>query len=384
MKILVLNSGSSSLRFELFSYNQSGKNHSGIKSLHEGMIDRIGFPDSVKNYDQALKKALKELIEKKHIKSLDEIKAVGHRVVHGGEKYKDPVKITPAVIKEIKALSKLAPLHNPPNLKGINAVTKQLKIVPQVAVFDTAFHQTLEPKAYLYALPIEYYKKFGIRRYGFHGTSHLYVSREVQKLLKKKNSKIITCHIGNGVSATAVKNGKSIDTSMGFTPLEGLPMGTRCGDIDPAIVYKLMEKLKVDTKEIDNILNKKSGLKGFFKKSSDMRDIWAAAKRKDKQALFTIEYLSYKLAKYIGSYAAALNGADAIAFTAGIGEHAWYVRKQTCQYLKFMGIKINHQKNLKDKTEISTPDSKVKVFVIPTDEEKEIAYQTIRLLSNTP
>ncbi len=380
MKILVLNSGSSSLRYELFSYHKSGKNHLAIKSLREGMIDRIGFPDSVKNYDQALKKTLKELTEKNFLKTIDEITAVGHRVVHGGEKYKDPIKITPAVIKQIKCLSKLAPLHNPPNLKGINAVTKLLKSVPQVAVFDTAFHQTLEPKAYLYALPLEYYKKFGIRRYGFHGTSHLYVSREVQKILKKKNTKIITCHIGNGVSATAVKNGKSIDTSMGFTPLEGLPMGTRCGDIDPAIVYKLMEKLKVDTTEIDNILNKRSGLKGFFKQSSDMRDIWAAAKQNDKQALFTIEYFSYKLAKYIGAYAAALNGLDAVAFTAGIGEHAWYIRKQTCQYLQFMGVKINHQKNLKDKTEISTPESKVKIFVIPTDEEKEIAYQTVGLL----
>lgn len=380
MKILVLNSGSSSLRYELFSYNKNDKKHAALKNLYQGMIDRIGFPNSVKNYDQALKKALNELSKKKYIKSIDEIKAVGHRVVHGGEKYKNPVKITPIVISEIKKISKLAPLHNPANLKGINAVTKHLNNIPQVAVFDTAFHQTLEPKAYLYALPLEYYQKFGIRRYGFHGTSHLYVGKEAQKLLKKKNTKIITCHIGNGISATAVKNGKSIDTSMGFTPLEGLPMGTRCGDIDPAIVYKLMEKLKVDTTEIDNILNKKSGLKGFYRKSSDMRDIWAAAQKKDKQALFTIEYLSYKLAKYIGAYAAALNGLDSIAFTAGIGENAWYVRKHTCQHLKFMGVKIDHKKNLKNKTEISTSDSKIKIFVIPTDEEKEIAYQTVGLL----
>ncbi len=380
MKILVLNSGSSSLRYELFSYNKNDKKHAALKNLYQGMIDRIGFPNSVKNYDQALKKALNELSKKKYIKSIDEIKAVGHRVVHGGEKYKNPVKITPIVISEIKKISKLAPLHNPANLKGINAVTKHLNNIPQVAVFDTAFHQTLEPKAYLYALPLEYYQKFGIRRYGFHGTSHLYVGKEAQKLLKKKNTKIITCHIGNGISATALKNGKSIDTSMGFTPLEGLPMGTRCGNIDPAIVYKLMEKLKVDTTEIDNILNKKSGLKGFYRKSSDMRDIWAAAQKKDKQALFTIEYLSYKLAKYIGAYAAALNGLDSIAFTAGIGENAWYVRKHTCQHLKFMGVKIDHKKNLKNKTEISTSDSKIKIFVIPTDEEKEIAYQTVGLL----
>ncbi len=396
MKILVLNAGSSSLRYELFKVSdgngakkspRNGNNHSHLTSLYEGMIDRIGFPDSVKNYDEALKKALDELISKKFIKSLNEIKAVGHRVVHGGEKYRNPVKITPAVIKEIQKLSKLAPLHNPPNLKGIKAVIKQLKNVPQTAVFDTAFHQTLEPKAYLYALPLEYYKKFGIRRYGFHGTSHLFVSKEAQKLLDKSQSgkkrgtgKIITCHLGNGVSVTAIKDGKSVDTSMGFTPLEGLPMGTRCGDIDPAIVYKLMEKLKIGTKEIDAILNKKSGLLGIFGESSDMRDVWAKAQKKDKKAMFAISYVSYKLAKYIGAYTAALNGADAIIFTAGIGQFAWYVRKETCEYLTYLGLKLDDKKNKNNAVEISTPTSKVKVYVITTDEEKEIALQTVKLL----
>lgn len=397
MKILVLNAGSSSLRYELFNVSQgpgakksprNRNNHSHLTSLYEGMIDRIGFSDSVKNYDQALKKALNELISKKFIKNLDEIAYVGHRVVHGGEKYRNPVKITPAVIKEIHKLSRLAPLHNPPNLKGIKAVIKQLKNVPQVAVFDTAFHQTLETKAYLYALPLEYYKKFGIRRYGFHGTSHLFVSKEAQKLLdktgtrKRGSGKIITCHIGNGVSVTAIKDGKSVDTSMGFTPLEGLPMGTRCGDIDPAIVYKLMEKLKIGTKEIDEILNKKSGLKGIFGESSDMRDVWAKAQKKDKKAMFAINYISYKLAKYIGAYAAALNGVDAIVFTAGIGQFAWYVRKETCEYLSFLGLKLDDKKNKSCQLEISTPNSKVKVYVITTDEEKEIALQTLQLLNS--
>lgn len=414
MKILVLNAGSSSLRYELFKVSlkkageTSGQKNVGPKnssshspvngrhsltSLYEGMIDRIGFSDSVKNYDEALKKALNELISKNFIKNLDEIKAVGHRVVHGGEKYRNPVKITPAVIKEIQKLSRLAPLHNPPNLKGIRAVLKQLKAIPQVAVFDTAFHQTLEPKAYLYALPQKFYKNFGIRRYGFHGTSHFYVSKSAQKMLDKSriakrqntnnlgNGKIITCHLGNGISVTAIKDGRSVDTSMGFTPLEGLPMGTRCGDIDPAIVYKLMEKLKIGTKEIDKILNKESGLKGIFEESSDMRDIWAKAQKQNKKALFAISYLSYRLAKYIGAYAAAMDGVDAVVFTAGIGQYAWYVRKETCSYLSHLGVALDEKKNRENQIEISTPQSKTKVYVIPTDEEKEIAEQTVNLLN---
>ena len=344
------------------------------------MIDRIGLKGSVSNHDEALKFALDEIIEKKLIKNLDEIKAVGHRVVHGGEKYRNATKITPDLIKEVTKLCKLAPLHNPPNLAGINACKKFLKKVPQVAVFDTAFHQSLKPVAYLYALPYSYYTKFGIRRYGFHGTSHLYVSKEVQKLLKKKNSKIITCHMGNGCSITAVKNEKSVDTSMGFTPLEGLPMGTRCGDIDPAIVYKLMEKLKLSTTQIDNILNKNSGLKGISELSSDMRDLIKASRKNNKKAKLAISLQAYKTAKYIAGYTAALQGIDAIAFTAGIGEHASYLRKERCDYLPHLGAKINDKANRKDKTLISKLGSKVKVYVIPTDEEKEIAQQTLKVL----
>ena len=374
MKILVINAGSSSLKYELFN---KGKK---LISLHGGMIDRIGLKGSVKNHDQALKLALDEIIKKKLIKDLSEIKAVGHRVVHGGEKYTKPTRITPAVIKEVTKLNKLAPLHNPPNLAGIRACKKFLKKIPQVAIFDTAFHQTLKPIAYLYALPYSYYTKHGLRRYGFHGTSHLYVSKEVQKLLKKKNSKIITCHLGNGCSVTAIKDGKSVDTSMGFTPLEGLPMGTRCGDIDPAIVYKLMEKLKLSTGEIDNILNKSSGLKGISGISSDMRDLIKASRKKHKRATLAISIQAYKTAKYIAAYTASLQGVDAIAFTAGIGEHASYLRKETCGYLSHFGVIINDKANRKDNILISSRSSKVKVFVIPTDEEKEIAIQTLQLL----
>lgn len=374
MIILVINAGSSSLKYELF------KNDGDIKSVYEGIIERIGLKGSVKNHEQALKSALEDLILKKIIKNLNEIDAVGHRVVHGGEKYKNSTKITPSVIDEIKRLCKLAPLHNPPNLAGIKAVGKHLKNITQVAVFDTAFHQNLDEKAYIYALPYNYYKKYGIRRYGFHGTSHLYVSKQVNKLLKKKNSKIITCHIGNGVSVTAVEDGKSIDTSMGFTPLEGLPMGTRCGDIDPAIVYKLMEKLKLDTKQIDNILNRKSGLKGLTGISSDMRDIWGAAKKNNKKAKFAISLLCYKIAKYIGAYSSSLRGLDAIAFTAGMGENAWYLREEICSYLPHLGVHLDNKKNRNNEIQIQNKKSSVKVFVIPTDEEKEIAIQTAGLL----
>lgn len=373
MKILVINSGSSSLKYELF---QNGGN---LKSLYEGMIDRIGLSGSVKTHEQALKLSLDKLLQKNLLKELKEIDAVGHRVVHGGEKYKNPTKITPGVIKDITKLSKLAPLHNPHNLAGIRACRKHLKNTPQVAVFDTAFHQTIPQIAYMYALPYSFYKKYGIRRYGFHGTSHSYISKATIKLLNKRQTKIVTCHMGNGASITAIKNGKSTDTSMGFTPLEGLPMGTRCGDIDPAIVYKLMEKLNLNTKQIDTLLNKNSGLKGISELSSDMRDLWKASKT-NKKAKLSMSIQAYKTAKYIASYSASLQGLDAVTFTGGIGENAYYLRKEICDYLPHLGIKLDNNKNKKNSLEISTKSSKVKVFVMRTDEEKEIASETAKIL----
>jgi acetate kinase len=386
MKILVINSGSSSLKFELFETN--GKH----KQLYRGIIDRIGLPNtftvengkemgetSIKNHTEAVGYALKILQKKGLINNLKDIKAVGHRVVHGGEKYKNATLITPDVLKEIKILCELAPLHNPPNLAAIHACMEHLKNTPQVAVFDTAFHQTIPEKAYLYAIPYDLYKKYGIRRYGFHGTSHSYIAGETTKLLKKKKSKIIVCHLGNGCSITAIENGKSIDTSMGFTPLEGLPMGTRCGDIDPAIVFELQEILKIDTNEIDVLLNKESGLKGISGISSDMRDLWAKCK-KNKRAKLAISILAYRTAKYIGAYSAALRGLDAITFTAGMGEKAYYLRKEICDYLPHLGVKIDSKKNKKCALKISDANSKVKVFVMPTNEEKQIAIETAGII----
>jgi acetate kinase len=386
MKILVINSGSSSLKFQLF---ENGKS---IKCLFKGMIDRIGLSGTkfVENgiekgrieapdHRSAINLVFEILLKKKLIKTVRDITAIGHRVVHGGEKYRDATTITPAVLKEIKKLCELAPLHNPPNLASIQACMEILPKTPQIAVFDTAFHQTIPEKAYLYAIPMEYYRRFGIRRYGFHGTSHRFVANLTAELLRKKKSKIVICHLGNGSSVTAIENGKSVDTSMGFTPLEGLPMGTRCGDIDPAIVFELMEMLKVDTNEIDDILNKESGLKGFSGISSDMRDLWAVYKT-DSRARLTISLLAYRIAKYIGAYAAAMNGLDAITFTAGMGEKAYYLRKEICDYLGFLGVKISQAKNKASSMEISKKGSKTKVFVIPTDEEKEIAMETAQIL----
>ncbi|MBU1992267.1 MAG: acetate kinase [Patescibacteria group bacterium] len=360
MNILVLNSGSSSLKYKLFR---------GSKVLESGLIDRIGLENGdAKNHNEAVKKVLLHL-------EIGKINAIGHRVVHGGEKYKDPVKINAKVIKEIKNLCELAPLHNPPNLAGILACQKYLPKVSQVAVFDTAFHQTLPEKAFLYGLPYKYYSKLGIRRYGFHGTSHKYVTHEAIKMLKKKNAKVVTVHLGNGSSIAASKGGKSVDTSMGFTPLEGLIMGTRCGDLDPAIVFYLQEKLKIDTDKIDEILNKESGLKGLSGISSDMRKIYALSKKGNKRALLMIEILGYRIAKYVGAYTAVLNGLDAIVFTAGMGEKAFYVRKKACGYLKHLGLKLDNSKNRRNALKIHASGSKVKVFVIPTNEELQISRE---------
>jgi acetate kinase len=368
MHILVLNSGSSSLKFKLFKNG---------KVEEKGLIDKIGLKNGdAKTHNEAVKTVFKKLEGKK-------IDAIGHRVVHGGEKYKNPTLINAKVIKEIKKLCELAPLHNPPNLAGILACKAHMPKTPQVAIFDTAFHQTLPEKAFLYGLPYKYYSKLGVRRYGFHGTSHKYVANEAKKMLRKKNPKIITCHIGNGSSICAISNGKALDTSMGFTPLEGLIMGTRCGDMDPAIVFFLQEKLKIGTDEIDEILNKESGIKGLSEISQDMRKIFELSKKGNVRAKLMIEILSYKIAKYIGSYAAALDGADAIVFTAGMGEKAFYVRKKVCNYLKHLGVKLDLNKNRKCEMKIHSKKSKIKVFVIPTNEELQIAKETMQVVKKS-
>jgi len=369
MKILVINAGSSSLKYELFNKN--------LKSLYSGYIERVGQKGQIKNHLAATKYALKTLVEKKIIKDLTEIKAVGHRVVHGGEKYTKPVQVTTKVEKEIKELCSLAPLHNPPNLEGIKACKKLLPKTTQIAVFDTAFHQSMPEKAFIYALPYKLYKKDHIRRYGFHGTSHSYISKKTIKLLKKKRTKIVSCHLGNGSSITAILNGKSIDTSMGFTPLEGVPMGTRCGSIDPAIALRLAEKQS--PKRIDAILNKESGLKGISELSSDMRDLLKTRKNR-KQSQLAIDIFTYKIAQYIMAYTASLKGIDAITFTGGIGEQSAYIRKEICKYLKVLNIKLNTKRNNQNAQTISDSTSKTKIFVIKTDEEKEIAEQTIKFI----
>ncbi len=374
MKILVINAGSSSIKYKLFNIQKNKE-----KELYKGMIEKIGQKNGIKTHKEAIELALKKLIEGKKIKNTKEIKAVGHRVVHGGETYTKPTLITPKVLKTLKKLSNLAPLHNPHNIEGIKACQHLLKEAKQVAIFDTAFHQTLPEKAYLYAIPINLYKKHKIRKYGFHGTSHRYIAEKTIQLLNKKQTKIITCHLGNGSSITAIKNGKSIDTSMGYTPLEGIPMGTRSGNIDPALVEIIGEKLKITTKEVIQLLNTESGLKGIYEKSSDLRDIRNA---KTKRARLTQEILSYKIAQYIGAYTATLNGLDAITFTGGIGEHAYYIRKTVCSYLTFLGIKLNDKKNKQNAQEISTKTSKIKIYIIKTNEEQQIAKETYSLLNN--
>lgn len=351
MKILVINSGSSSIKYKLF-------NMPAEKVLSEGKIEHIGEKGaSVKDHYAGLK-----LIFAK----VDGVDAVGHRVVHGAEKFKRPVIIDNAVIRDIRKCCIIAPLHNPANLAGIMACKKLLKNIQQVAVFDTAFHQSLEPYAYIYGLPYRYYKKFGIRKYGFHGTSHEYVAHEAAKILKRplNKLKIITCHLGNGCSITAVDKAKSVDTSMGFTPLEGLLMGTRCGDIDAALVPYIMKKEKLEPRRIDQIMNKESGLKGISGLSNDMRVLEAAARQGNKRARLAIDIFAYRIKKYIGSYIAALGGLDILVFTAGIGEHQAKIRARVTAGL------FTHLKK------------KPRVLVVPTDEELMIARKTHRLINN--
>ena len=399
MKILVVNAGSSSLKFTLFNM-ENGEN----AVLASGQVERIGSdppnliykrPDGFKseevikitNHGEALSEIRKKLLDPQVgvLKNLSEVAAIGHRVLHGGEKVTQPVLITPEVKNIIRECFPLGPLHNPANLTGIEACEKDFPGVPNVGVFDTQFHQTMPPEAYLYAIPYDYYKQFGIRKYGFHGTSHHYVTLSTAEFLGKKpeDTTIITCHLGNGCSMAAVKNGKVIDTTMGLTPLEGLMMGTRCGDIDGGAILYLMKKEGLTPDQMSDILNKKSGVLGIFKRSSDMRELEDASARGEELAKRTEAMYFYRITKYIGAYAAAMGGVDVILFTGGVGENQATARWGACETLGFLGVKLDPERNKVRSKEaiISTDDSKVKVVVIPTDEELMIATDTMDILN---
>ena len=397
MNILVINCGSSSLKFQLINSDTE-------QCIAKGLCERIGIEGSMITYapeggekektvtpmpdhTEAIRLVLEALTNPRTgvVKSLDEIGAVGHRVVHGGEKFADSVVLTDEVMAAIEECNDLAPLHNPANLIGINACKKLMPGTPMVGVFDTAFHQTMPEEAYMYGLPYEYYQKYKIRRYGFHGTSHSFVSKKAAEDLGKnyEDLKIIVCHLGNGASISAVKNGKCVDTSMGLTPLEGLIMGTRSGDIDPAIIEFIAHKENKSIDEIMTILNKKSGVLGLSDNlSSDFRDLEAGHDEGNENATRTLKTFCYRVAKYIGAYVAAMNGVDVICFTAGVGENAAIVRTMVCEYLGYLGITLDQEANHKrgEDIVISTPDSKTTVMVIPTNEELAIARETVRLV----
>jgi len=398
MKILVLNCGSSSIKYKLFDMvtkevmAQGGIEKIGLK----GSFLKLTKPDDQKvvinkdipEHKIGVKLILEVLtsVDNGCISSLKEIDAVGHRVVHGGEKFKASVQIDQAVIDQIKACFELAPLHNPSNLIGIEAVENLMPGVPQVAVFDTAFHQSMPPKAYIYGLPYSYYEKYGIRRYGFHGTSHRYVSQRAAELLGRpyEELKIISAHIGNGASITAIQNGHSIDTSMGMTPVDGLLMGTRSGEIDAGVLTFISDKEHLSAQKISDLLNKKSGVLGVSGVSSDMRELLEACDQGHERAILAMDMFNYRIHKYVGSYAAVLGGFDVLIFTGGVGENQWTTRTAVCNNLEFMGIKIDESKNTGMRGQemiISTPDSKVTVMVIPTEEEFMIAKDTLEILS---
>ena len=394
MNVLVINCGSSSLKYQLIDSDTEAV-------LAKGLCERIGIDGrlvyqkagndkeiteaSMPTHKEAIQMVLEALTNEKTgaIKSLAEVNAIGHRIVHGGEKFASSAIITDEMIKAVEECNDLAPLHNPANLIGIRVCSELMPNVPQVGVFDTAFHQTMPAKAYLYGLPIEYYKNYKVRRYGFHGTSHSFVSKRAVEFLglDKDNSKVIVCHLGNGSSISAVQNGKCVDTTMGLTPLEGVVMGTRSGSIDPAIVEYIAKKENLDLAGVMNVLNKKSGLQGMSGVSSDMRDLRAAAAEGNEDAKNAIEVLCYGIAKYVGGYVAAMNGVDAIAFTAGVGENDKATRKAVCEYLGYLGVKIDDEANdiRGERRVISAADSKVKVMLIPTNEELAIARETLRL-----
>ena len=398
MKILVLNCGSSSIKYKLFDMTSGNV-------MAQGGIEKIGLPGSflklrdkngekvilekeIPEHQEGIQFILHVLTDEKYgcIKDFKEIDAVGHRVVHGGEKFASSVLITKEVIAKIIECSELAPLHNPANLKGINAIENLIPGIPQIAVFDTAFHQTMPDYAYMYGLPYELYEKYGIRRYGFHGTSHRYVSKRACDILgvPYEEQRIITAHIGNGGSIAAIKNGKCIDTTMGLTPTEGLLMGTRCGDVDAGAIPFIMEKEHLDANGLSVLINKKSGVAGLSGVSSDMREIEAAVKAGNPKAIMALKVYNYRIKKYIGAYAAAMGGCDILVWTGGVGENQWATRRDVCLDMEYMGMKIDIAKNdglRGEEAVISTPDSKVTIIVVPTDEEFMIASDTLNILS---
>lgn len=393
MLILAINAGSSSLKFQLFDMKNE-------KLITKGLAERIGLNDSLftikingekiiknvkmENHNDAVNELLKSLIENKVVKSLNEIKGIGHRIVQGGEKFNTSSLITEEFIKVVESLNDLAPLHNPANIIGVRAFQKILPNVKQVGIFDTTFHSTMPKENFLYALPYEWYEKYGVRKYGFHGTSHEYVSKEAIKFLKLENkeSKIIVCHLGNGCSLSAVKNGKSIDTSMGITPLEGVPMGTRSGNIDPSVIEYIMKKEDISLNDVIKIINKKSGLYGISKGFSDARDIENEMEKGNELAKLAFKIQIKRIVDYIASYYVLLEGCDAICFTAGIGENAWLYRKAIADKLKVLNIFLDEEKNLTNQIVISKNDSNTKLLVIPTNEEIMIARETLRIINN--
>ena len=397
MKILVLNCGSSSIKYQFIDTETK-------TALAKGIVERIGMTgavlshsrhdgDSIKiageilDHKAAIEYVIAILLSKNHgvIEKNTDIDAVGHRVVHGGESFSDSVLISDEVLKAIEDNIEIAPLHNPPNIKGIQAVRRLLPKTPQVAVFDTAFHSKMPPRSFLYGIPYELYKKYKIRRYGFHGTSHLYVSQKAAELIGKDISelKIITAHLGNGCSMAAIKNGTSVDTTMGFTPLEGLLMGTRSGDLDPSLILYIMGKEGLSLHEAGTLLNKHSGLIGISGESSDMREIVASVKDEQKRAIYAFEIFCYRIKKYIGAYTAAMGGLDALVFTGGIGENSTEVREEVCRDMEYLGLRLDTLKNESREQIISDNSSKVKIFRIPTNEELVIAMDTAKIVNET-
>ena len=399
MKIIVLNCGSSSIKYQFFDMKK-------VEVLAKGLVDKIGLHGSyikherndgdqltlegeIIDHQQGIEYVLGILASEKHgsIKNFDEIDAVGHRVVHGGEEFNSSVLITQEVIKKVEECIDLAPLHNPPNLKGIYAMQELLPAVPQVGVFDTAFHQTMPAYAYMYAIPYSLYKKYSIRRYGFHGTSHRYVSKRACEILGMdyEKTRVITCHLGNGASMTAVKNGKSVDTTMGLTPVEGLIMGTRCGDLDLGVLIHIMRKEELDISTTNTLVNKHSGMLGITGISQDMREIEKASKEGDDRAKLALDMYHYRVRKYIGAYAAAMGGVDVIVFNGGIGENADNSRKEICKNLEFLGVEFDEGKNkgVKGKEKVISCDhSRVKVVIVPTNEELVIAQDTLEIVTH--
>jgi acetate kinase len=406
MKILVLNCGSSSIKFQLIETDEEMIASNADRCIAKGLVEKIGTDEAVLHltvppnppqsvteemldHQTALLRAIQALKAAKALGDISQIEAVGHRVVHGGERFSASVMIDDEVEKTIQQCSELAPLHNPHNLRGYLVARKVMPQVPQVAVFDTAFHQTMPPKAYLYGMPYTYYRRYRIRRYGFHSPSHRYVAFRCREILGKDKGEanLITAHLGNGCSITAIEKGKSIDTSMGFTPLEGLIMGTRCGDIDPAIILYLMSKDELTLHDMSTLLNRFSGLYGISANSNDMRELIAAAAEGDKQAEVAIEAFCYRLRKYIGAYTAALGHVDGLVFTGGIGENAPLVREKACQGLAELGYEIDPARNQEavgETSEISTDSSRIRIFVIPTNEELLIARDTFRVVRDLP